>query len=64
MIIRNEEKANNLIKELSVGSTSKFKVVVADFKNSLEEGFFDRIYKQIESLDIGLLVNNVGVSHV
>jgi 17beta-estradiol 17-dehydrogenase / very-long-chain 3-oxoacyl-CoA reductase len=45
MIIRNEEKANNLIKELSVGSASKFKVVVVDFNNSLEEGFFDRIYK-------------------
>lgn len=45
MIIRNEEKANNLIKELSAGSTSKFKVVVTDFNNSLEDGFFDKIYK-------------------
>ncbi|CAK90631.1 unnamed protein product (macronuclear) [Paramecium tetraurelia] len=63
MIIRNEEKAKQLIQELSKGSTSKFKIVVANFNNSLEDGFFDKIYKQIESLDIGLLINNVGVSH-
>lgn len=45
MIIRNEEKAKKLIEELSKGSTSKFKIVVADFNNSLEEGFFDKVYK-------------------
>ncbi|CAK55715.1 unnamed protein product (macronuclear) [Paramecium tetraurelia] len=63
MLVRNEEKAKKLIEELSKGSTSKFKIVVVDFNNSLEEGFFDRVYKQIENLDIGLLINNVGVSH-
>ena len=35
--------------------------MVADFKNSFEDGFFDKIYDQIKDLDISLLVNNVGI---
>jgi 17beta-estradiol 17-dehydrogenase / very-long-chain 3-oxoacyl-CoA reductase len=34
---------------------------VADFSKSNERGFFDAIYRQLEDLDISLLVNNVGI---
>jgi len=43
MIVRNEEKAKRVIKELSQNSTSKFKIVIADFSQSHELGFFDKI---------------------
>lgn len=36
----------------------------ADFKNSFEQGFFDRIMDQIQGLDISILVNNVGIDIV
>lgn len=36
MIVRNEEKAMGVIQELSKNSSSKFRVVVVDFSNSLE----------------------------
>ncbi|KAM3139450.1 hypothetical protein pb186bvf_008475 [Paramecium bursaria] len=64
LIARNEQKAQELIKEISKTSTSKFKIVIADFAKSQEKGFFEAIVKQIDQLDIGLLINNVGISHV
>ena len=40
----------------------KTKVIVADFANSAEDGFFEKIISQVEGLDISILVNNVGIA--
>lgn len=64
MIIRNKEKGEKLIQELSATSSSKFRIVIADFVKCTELDFFDKIYEQIKDLDIGVLINNVGVSMV
>lgn len=49
-----------LIKQAN-GNVQILKVVV-DFKNSAQDpSFFDQIFKQIEHLDISVIVNNVGV---
>jgi len=39
----------------------KTKIVVCDFKDSLNEGFFENIKEQVKNLDISILVNNVGI---
>ncbi|CAK90630.1 unnamed protein product (macronuclear) [Paramecium tetraurelia] len=62
MIIRNKEKGEKLVQELSANSTSKFRIVIADFVRCTEVDFFDKINEQIKDLDIGVLINNVGVS--
>ncbi|CAD8051936.1 unnamed protein product [Paramecium sonneborni] len=62
MIIRNKEKGEKLIQELSAKSTSKFRIVIADFIRCTELDFFDKIYEEVKDLDIGILINNVGVS--
>ena len=38
--------------------------MVADFADSQKEGFYEKIYSQIETLDISMLVNNVGISNI
>lgn len=35
--------------------------MIADFQNCLKENFFQNIYSEIKDLDIGLLINNVGI---
>lgn len=36
--------------------------MVADFRESAEDNFFDVIIDQIKDLDLSILVNNVGVA--
>jgi 17beta-estradiol 17-dehydrogenase / very-long-chain 3-oxoacyl-CoA reductase len=49
----------------AMGSVSKFRVVIADFTNSMTDAsIFTAIYEGVKDLDIGLLVNNVGVISV
>ncbi|XP_028126809.1 very-long-chain 3-oxoacyl-CoA reductase 1-like [Camellia sinensis] len=60
---RNPEK----LKEVSESIEAKFgktqiKTVVVDFSGDLNEGV-DRIRETIEGLDVGVLINNVGVSY-
>lgn len=40
----------------------EFRTVVADFAKSLEEGFFEKIWKELKDLDISILINNAGQS--
>jgi len=38
------------------------KIIVADFSNAALPGFFDPIMKELEGLDISMLINNVGIA--
>jgi len=38
------------------------KIIVADFSNCALPGFFDPIMKELEGLDISMLINNVGIA--
>jgi len=40
--------------------TIQVKPIVADFRNSAKEGFYDELHEKIGDLDISILVNNVG----
>lgn len=66
MIVRNKEKTEQLVQELKEkGTQSNFKIIVADFKNSVTDpNLFDRIKSELSDIDIGLLVNNAGVAYV
>ncbi|CAD8162821.1 unnamed protein product [Paramecium pentaurelia] len=62
IVARNKSKAENLIEELKkVNDKPQYKIVIADFQNCLQESFFQKIYQEVKDLDIGLLINNVGV---
>lgn len=43
--------------------TIKTKAISADFTKSFQPGFFEDIKKELQGLDISVLVNNVGLSH-
>ncbi|XP_028072306.1 very-long-chain 3-oxoacyl-CoA reductase 1-like [Camellia sinensis] len=63
LVGQNPEK----LKEVSESIGAKFrktqiKTVVVDFSRDLNEGV-NRIRETIEGLDVGVLINNVGVSH-
>ncbi|CAL5429297.1 unnamed protein product [Camellia sinensis] len=63
LVGRNPEK----LKEVSQSIGAKFgkiqiKTVVVDFSGDLNEGV-NRIRETIEGLDVGVLINNVGVSY-
>ena len=65
LIARNARKlsdAENEIKEEHPHIETK--VVIADFTHSQEEQFFERIADELKTIDVSLLVNNVGVSNI
>ncbi|CAD8108353.1 unnamed protein product [Paramecium sonneborni] len=60
LVGRNQKKMDQVCLELqSFGVQTKF--IVADFNDGYTEEFYNKIYQQVEYLDISLLVNNVGV---
>ena len=61
LLVRNREKSEKVVKTLSEKFANvNFKIVIIDFTTTdLEE--YNRVFKEIESLDIGILVNNVGI---
>ncbi|CAD8073100.1 unnamed protein product [Paramecium sonneborni] len=62
IVARNKSKAENLIKELKeINNKPQYKIVIADFQDCLKDTFFEQIYSEVKDLDIGVLVNNVGV---
>jgi len=64
LIARNPKKLEGVKEEiLKASPNSEVKIVIADFKKSLEPGFYDKIYNQIKNLDISILINNVGVGN-
>ncbi|XP_030620744.1 17-beta-hydroxysteroid dehydrogenase type 3 [Chanos chanos] len=58
IISRNQEKLDRAAKDIEITHGRKVKVVVADFT---EDDIYQRIEKTLSSLDIGILVNNVGI---
>ncbi|CAD8126095.1 unnamed protein product [Paramecium sonneborni] len=59
LISRNAKKMDQICLELqNYGVQTKY--IVADFNNGYTEDFYNQIYKQLEYLDISILVNNVG----
>ncbi|XP_072216218.1 17-beta-hydroxysteroid dehydrogenase type 3 [Excalfactoria chinensis] len=60
MISRTLEKLQRVAKEIEQATGQKVKVIQADFtKNSV----YESIEKELEGLEIGVLVNNVGMLH-
>ena len=60
LISRSEEKLQTVSKQIEEKFNVKTKVIVYDFS---EVGGYDKIIEELEDLDIGILVNNVGTSN-
>uniref|UniRef100_T1HQA6 Uncharacterized protein n=1 Tax=Rhodnius prolixus TaxID=13249 RepID=T1HQA6_RHOPR len=58
LISRNEEKLKNTAKEIEDTHGVKTKYIVADFTNT---DVYDNIRENLGGMDIGILVNNVGI---
>ena len=62
LIARNQEKLQKVAQELTlINPQVQTRVIVADFTKASEEGFFENISKQLQGLDISVLINNVGI---
>lgn len=62
LVARNEEKLNRVKAELeSLKSDARVRVVVADFKNSLDAGFTAKLVEQVADIEVSMLINNVGM---
>ncbi len=61
VVSRNREKVQAICEGLRGKWPVETKGIVADFGSCMEKGFFQRIAKEIEGLDVSVLVNNVGV---
>uniref|UniRef100_A0A182IK51 Uncharacterized protein n=1 Tax=Anopheles atroparvus TaxID=41427 RepID=A0A182IK51_ANOAO len=61
LVARNEAKLMQVANEIKAKHGVETKVVVADFSHGQE--IYPRLEKELVPLDIGILVNNVGVSH-
>lgn len=65
LVSRTLEKLKRVEEKIKkINPNIKTKIVVADFKKSTDEGFFDNLMKDIGDIDISLLVNNVGVKNL
>jgi len=63
LVARNLEKLETVKKSiLEKYPNTEIKCVVADFKESLKDGFYEKIQEQLKSLNISMLINNVGVA--
>lgn len=61
---RNENKLKQVAQEIKAKYPSvDTKIVVANFVEVDQPGFFDNIFNQIKDVDVSLLINNVGVGH-
>lgn len=62
LVSRNQEKLETVAKEIETQYKVSTQVIQADF-SSLDEKMYARIETALQDLDIGVLVNNVGVSY-
>jgi len=61
LVARNEEKLSAVRTEITtLYPNIRVRIVIADFSNCAEEGFFERIERETNDLDISILLNNVG----
>ncbi|KAK4028992.1 hypothetical protein OUZ56_022009 [Daphnia magna] len=61
LISRSPYKLQNVAAEIESQYKVKTKIIDVDFTNGIE--IYDRIKKEIEGLEIGVLINNVGMSY-
>eukprot|EP01017_Pseudomicrothorax_dubius_P047670 TRINITY_DN8588_c0_g2_i2.p1 TRINITY_DN8588_c0_g2~~TRINITY_DN8588_c0_g2_i2.p1 ORF type:complete len:304 (-),score=54.28 TRINITY_DN8588_c0_g2_i2:183-1094(-) len=64
LIARNQTKTETVAKDVASRYKVKTKVIVADFVKSYEKDFYQRISEQVKSLDVSILVNNVGAANL
>ena len=63
LISRTESKLKGVVKEIAdKGCGVETKIVVCDFSN-FDEKARETVYKAIKDLEVGILINNVGVSY-
>jgi len=62
LISRSDEKLQKTAEELRTAHKIEVKTIVADF-SSTDEAIYTNIANEIKGLDIGILVNNVGISY-
>jgi len=61
LIARNQQKLEEVIKEIKRDHPLvQTRVVLADFSESYQQGFIEKIEKETADLDVSVLVNNVG----
>jgi len=64
-LARNRQKLEVVARELKEAFPKlETKIIVADFKQSFESGFYDKITTEVEGLDVSILANNVGIDIV
>jgi len=61
IVARNPEKEQAQADKLKSEFNTQTRFITADFKDSAEPLFFEKIVAQLDDLDIGILVNNVGI---
>ena len=62
IISRSQEKLERVREDLrSLNPQIEVKIIRADFGRSLQDGFFEPIFKELDQLDVSVLVNNVGI---
>lgn len=54
------EETEKMLKEENPSKQFQIKSIQADLSQSIEPKFYEDIYKQVENLDISILVNNAG----
>jgi len=65
LVARNQTKLEAVKAEiLKEYPKTDVRIIIADFSQCLQENFFQDIIKQVEDLDISILVNNVGIRHL
>lgn len=64
LISRTQDKLNKVAKEIKEKHTStNIKTISFDFTNANLEDYESRIFSQLKDLEIGVLINNVGLSY-
>lgn len=66
LVARNKQKGVDVKEEiLKAGAKVDIRIVIADFKESLHMSFWDNLELEIKkkTIEIGILVNNVGVAN-
>lgn len=61
LISRSQTKLENVAKEIGEAYSVEIKIIDVDFTHGQE--IYDKIKKHTENLDVGVLVNNVGMSY-
>jgi len=62
LVAKNPEKTTEVEEEVKQRyPTIQAKTIIADFRDSAKDGFFEKIMTQVKGLDISILVNNVGI---